>query len=190
MKVDSGRVISGLTNWIIGDFEKEKRVRIKTQDIYLGDTADLVVVAESQPRVEVKSYVTLHEPPVVLTRTSLNAYSGSFRPEYGGFYGIRAVVGGDQDLDAVAVNYPREYNALDVDEDMLRRVSADTGSRLYTEDEIDTLLGDILDQARETSTKEMREPRDLWVFFAGAALILYFLDTAARRLVVLLRRSE
>ncbi|MBD3387790.1 MAG: VWA domain-containing protein [Candidatus Altiarchaeales archaeon] len=190
MKVDSGRVVSGTANWIIGDLEKGKEVRVSSQDIHLGDRVDLLVASESMPVVEAKNTKTLEDQQVIMTRTSLQAYSGYFTPLSQGFYGIIASAGGDQDLDAVAVNYPEEYNSLGLDEDSLRRMAAATGGRLYDDSEVDALASDILDSVRESSTKEERDLRELWMYAAMAALALYFIDAAVRRLAVLLKRGE
>ncbi len=190
MKVDSGRVVTGMTNWVIGDLEKGKAVRVNAPDVHLGDGVEVAVVSDSQPSLQVRNYETLEEPQVMLTRNGLMTYSGVFTPQSQGFYGVRAVASGEEDLDAAAVNYPREYNSLGVDEDTLMRVSGVTAGRMYSSDEVGAVVSDVLEKAREKAVKEFREPVDLWTYFAAAALIIYFLDAAARRIMVFLRRNQ
>jgi Mg-chelatase subunit ChlD len=190
MGVDSGKVVSGMTNWLIGDLEKGNKVRLSSRDTYLGGVVDLTVSAQSQPVVEAKNMVYQDVPNVVLTRTGVNSYSGAFTPKNAGFYGIRTTSGPDQDLDEVAVNYPIEYGALGVDDDGLRRMAASTGARSYTSAETQTLVEDILKRVKDASTKEAMDAKHLWPYFTAAALALYFLDAAVRRLVVIFQRQK
>jgi len=87
----------------------------------------------------------------------------------------------------VAVNYPAEYAAMGVDDDLLMRMAAATGSRLYGPDEADALVDDILGRLRESSTKELKDATHIWPYFAAIALAIYFADAAARRLYAILR---
>ncbi|MFH0863388.1 MAG: VWA domain-containing protein [Candidatus Altiarchaeota archaeon] len=190
ISVDSGKVVSAMTNWIIGDLEKGKAIRISSQDASLGNPVLLQVKAPALPHAEAKNAATGDAPLVLLTRTSLNSYTGSFMPKDLGFYGIIARLEPKQDLDAVAVNYPGEYSPLGIDEDTLRRIAATTGSRVYTEAEATAMADDIISRLKETSTLEIRDPQDLWAYFGALALCLYFLDTAARRIIAILRRGE
>jgi Mg-chelatase subunit ChlD len=187
VKVDSGRVVSGMTNWVIGDLEKGGKVRVNSQDVHLGEPVSVTVTAQSQPQVEVKNYATMDAPQTILTRTGVMSYAGAFTPKEGGFYGIRATAGQDKDTDAVAVNYPAEYAAMGVDDDLLMRMAAATGSRLYGPDEADALVDDILGRLRESSTKELKDATHIWPYFAAIALAIYFADAAARRLYAILR---
>ena len=190
MGVDSGKVVSGTVNWAIGDLEKGKKVRINSKDVQLGDPVELSVTSAAQPTVEVKKYETLDEPKTTLTRTGINSYAGTFTPQSTGLYGIQAVAGSDKDLDAAAVNYPREYSNLDINEDPLRRMAAAAGGRLYADNEADVLISDILGKVKESTSKEVKDPKDLWPYLAGLALLIYFLDTAIRRLIILLKREK
>jgi Mg-chelatase subunit ChlD len=189
MKVDSGRVVSGMTNWLIGDLEKGKPLRITGTDAHLGGPVEVSVKSPSLPQAEYKNLQTMEQAPIYLTRGGITAYSGYFTPQSGGFYGISALADKSRDEDEVAVNYPLEYGALDVDEDTLRRVAAATGSRLYSSEELDTIVSDLMAKVEKASTKELKDKKDLWMYFAAAALGVYFLDAAIRRLMVLFRKE-
>jgi hypothetical protein len=190
MSVDSGRLVSAMANWIVGDLEKGKKVRINSEDVSLGESVDISLVSTSNPQMEVKHYKSQQSPKLILTRSGLLTYSGGFKPTEGGFYGIRAVSEDGEDFDAAAVNYPQEFRNLGVDEDGLRRISAETGTRLYGMQELDTLVEDILTNVRESSKKRVYDKKELWTYFATAALIIYFLDAVARRLIKLLHREK
>jgi len=190
LKVDSGKLVSALTNWLIGDLEKGKKVRVNARDASLGEPVAVSVTALATPSVEAKDYDNARPYGVIVTRTGINSYSGVFTPAEGGLYGVRATADGASDEDAVAVNYPREYSQLGVDDDLLRRMAAATGTRLYSQAEAATLADDLFERMKKSSTQEIRNQKDLWVYFAAAALAVYFIDTVIRRLIVLLRKDS
>ncbi len=189
LKTDSGKLVSALTNWLIGDLEKGKKVRVNARDASLGDPVAVSVTALGNPSVEAKDYATAGSYGVVVSRTGINSYSGYFTPAEGGIYGVKAVADGVSDEDAVAVNYPKEYSQFGVDDDLLRRMSAATGTRLYSQDEAETLADELFERVKKSSTEEIRDRKDLWVYFAAGALAVYFADTVVRRLIVLLKKD-
>ncbi|MBU0761900.1 MAG: hypothetical protein KKD39_02650, partial [Candidatus Altiarchaeota archaeon] len=130
------------------------------------------------------------EVHAVLTRTTVNTYSGSFNPSSVGFYGISARSLGDVDLDSLTVNYPLEYKRLDVDVDTLRQISTVSGSRLYSTNELDTLVNDIYEKAKQYSSLKVMRETQLWQYFVAVALAIYFLDAVARRLAAFLKKEE
>ncbi len=189
MEADSGRVVSATTNWAIGDLERSSKVRISSEDTSLGGRAHFSVSSPSLPSVSIKNVKTLEQPQQALTRSTINTYSGSFTPVSGGFYGLSAKSQAGSDIDLLAVNYPIEYATLGVDQDTLRRISAASGSRLYSTQEIDALISDIYEKAKKSSTKQVLKETEVWQYLAAAALALYFIDAIIRRLHALFKKT-
>jgi imidazole glycerol phosphate synthase subunit HisF len=190
MQVDSGKVMSAMTNWLIGDLEKGNKVRLNAVDGNVGDRVDFTAQAGSQPTVVAKNAETMETPKVTVTRSGLNAYSGYFLPRDSGFYSMRAQGGNDQDMEGVAVNFPTEYMELGADDETLRRMAADGGGKLYDESNVDALIDEVISRAKLSSTKEVQQSTDLWEYFAGAALLVYFLDAAGRRVNAIFKRGH
>ena len=190
MEADSGKVISAMTNWLIGDLEKGKKVRVASTDIHLGETAYLKITSDDRPKVESKNYKTLQEADIMITRTSIKNYVGEFTPNAAGFWGIRASSPLGEDLDIMAVNYPLEYSRLTMDEDLLRRIATHTGGTLYDTRQINDLIESIIERAKKNSTREVIDLAQLWQYFAAAALIIYFLDVVVRRMFVIWQRYK
>ncbi|MFH1056083.1 MAG: vWA domain-containing protein [Candidatus Altiarchaeota archaeon] len=190
VKVDSGKLISGMTNWVVGDLEKGKKIRVNSKDVHLGQDVELTVTADSTPKMDVKNIKdTADEPKILLTRTGVRSYSASFTPKVSGFYGIRASIPLEEDIDAAAVNFPLEYLTLGVDEEGLSKMTSTTDGGVYGEDQLEELIADITGKAKQSSTREVRDSKELWLYFASAALLLYFADAAARRLDAILKRE-
>ncbi len=190
MKADSGRVVSGMTNWLIGDLEKTREIRVNSHDTHLGQRVDYVVKTSSIPTVRVREFNSQIDHQTVLTKSSFSSYSGSFIPSDSGYWFIGARAGSHFDDDAAAVNYPLEYLDLTIDEDLLQRMSESTGSRLYEATESHLIADEIVAAAMQYSKSEKQTEIQLWHYFALAALVVYFIDAVIRRLMVFFKKEK
>ncbi|MCX6694718.1 MAG: hypothetical protein NTU61_00260, partial [Candidatus Altiarchaeota archaeon] len=185
-----GKVVSGMINWVIGDLEKGKKVNIRAEDISLGDSEEISVKASAAPSLTVKEVVKDAPYSISLIRTGPEQYTGTFTPANTGFYGLRATASGDQDLDAIAVNYPKEYSELGLNEGVLESITGATGGMVYDSSELKDFEEDLLDHVKKVSTQEIINETQLWQYFAALALAFYFIDVIARRLWEMLSRKD
>ncbi|MFC2154625.1 VWA domain-containing protein [Candidatus Altiarchaeota archaeon] len=178
---EEARLISGVTNWVLGDMEKHKRVRITSHDAAIGEEADISVKSETRPTLTLQESVTGDLKSMLLKRTEPDTYKASFTPQTSGFYGLLASIPGQDDVDLVAVNYPLEYSRLGVNEDILASIADSSNGQLYGVDEIDQLKKDIFKYVQKETVEEIKEKKQLWHLFILLALILYFIDTIIMR---------
>jgi Mg-chelatase subunit ChlD len=190
MAVDNSRLVSGLTNWIIGDLEKGQAIRANSAGTHLGGQASISVISADAPSLEVVHTASRANANAALTRTGLTSYSASFTPEKTGFYAIRARAAAGQDLDALAVNYPAEYLNLGVNDNLLRRITQASNGLYVDAASVDDMIEEIMERARESSTKEVKDTLDLWPYLIAAAILIYFADAAIRRLHKLIKREK
>ncbi len=175
-----GRLISALTNWAIGNLEKNKKIQITTTDGHLGQTVPVRVRADNPPTLKV-TYRNMETQPN-MKQTNINEYQLEFRPQQEGFYTLRAEEGGNYDVDGIAVNYPLEYRQLGVNQETLSQIAEQTGGRIYNITQQKQIEEDALEYAQETTKQETREKTDLTPYLLIAALGIYFLDAISRRI--------
>ncbi|MFH0860420.1 MAG: VWA domain-containing protein [Candidatus Altiarchaeota archaeon] len=183
----NGKLISALTNWIIGDLEKGRSVLLKTGNAYVGNEALIKVEAQSKPELIVKHSESGIIPEVALKQDSLDSFVGTFNPNRAGLYAVKAILGSDSDVDALAVNYPVELNQLGIDSKTLSSIAGATGGSYYTHQQVSQLEADLLDYARRISTVNRVEETPVWHYLAVAALLMYFADCVLRRVSIILR---
>ncbi len=178
----SGKLLSALSNWVIGDLEKNKDVRIVTEDAHLGDKITIDVRASDKPELIMQKSMTGEGEELDLTRTGVESYRSIVEPIETGFYGIKATTSSGSDLSAIALNYPLEYADLGINLEVLEKVALSANGRVYEPDEIEQLHKDILRLATLKATEEITEERELWLYFVITALTIYFIDVVVRRI--------
>ncbi|MFC2162515.1 VWA domain-containing protein [Candidatus Altiarchaeota archaeon] len=181
-----GKIVSAMTNWVIGDLEKNKKVRMSSNEVRLGEMAAVDVKSQGKPEIDLQAAGTGTPPKTTLTRTGVDRYQITFLPDTTGHYPIKATDGQESDLHAVAVNYPTEYSTLGLNEDVLSRIAYVTGGRLYEADEISQLQDELIRKAEKQATSTIIKEKELWQYLAGLALLIYFLDVVARRIIEIL----
>lgn len=180
---ENNKIISSMTNWAIGDLEKNKKVIIKTEDIHLGEMALIEVDADSRPNTKItreddKSF----EYAIELKTVGLNTYLTSIKPNESGIYLITATSKEGADTSGMAVNYPIEYAKLTPDLDELSTIARAANGKLYYTTELQELEGEILEQMKKLSTKTITEEKPLYPYIIALIILIYFADTAIRRI--------
>ncbi|HDH41298.1 MAG TPA: VWA domain-containing protein, partial [Candidatus Altiarchaeales archaeon] len=99
---NNGELISGITNWAIGDLEKRKRVNIETWDIKSGEEAGILVKSEKEPTLILQDEDGNREE-ITLKQIDVDMFSGRIALEREGFYRVKAVSSLGEDTDAIAV---------------------------------------------------------------------------------------
>ncbi|MBN1419235.1 MAG: VWA domain-containing protein [Planctomycetes bacterium] len=130
-------------------------------------------------------------PPLEARRLRLQAvpgipglFQGTFVPERGGRYRIRAVGPDEAIASSAAVDVeeaPPEMLEPALQEDLLRRIAAATGGCAFSAKEVDDLPDRIVNVRRTVVTRRDRELWDLPIAF-GALLLLAGLEWLIRRL--------
>jgi len=175
-----GRLISALSNWAIGDLEKNKKIQITTTDGHLGQSIPIKVRSENPPTLKTTYKNTETQP--YMKQTSSKEYHTEIKPQQTGFYTLEAKEGGNYDLDGIALNYPLEYKQLGVNQQTLTQIAEQTGGRVYNTTEQEKIEEDALKYAQEKTKQENREKTDLTFYLLISALAIYFLDALLRRL--------
>ncbi|OYT53101.1 MAG: hypothetical protein B6U72_06875 [Candidatus Altiarchaeales archaeon ex4484_2] len=175
-----GRLISALSNWAIGNLEKNKKIQITTTDGHLGQTIPIRVRADNPPTLKTTYKNTETQPNMKQTNT--NEYQTEIKPQQEGFHTLRAEEAGNYDIDGIAVNYPLEYKQLGVNQETLSQIAEQTGGRIYNTTQQKQIEEDALKYAQETTKQETREKTDITPYLLIAALGIYFLDALLRRI--------
>ncbi len=185
---EDGRLISSITNWAIGNLEKSKKVQITTEDTFIGQDASIIIKSDDRPILTISN--GNGDKNMVLKQIDLNEYYSSISLDENGFYMLRAQADGEFDVDGIAVNYPAEFSSLGLNDDVLSRIAELTDGRLYTASEIDSLMEDAIEYAKQASKKEIREKTDIGLFLLIAALTIFFIDAIIRRINDILKRGR
>jgi Mg-chelatase subunit ChlD len=175
-----GRLISALSNWAIGNLEKNKKIQITTTDGHLGQTIPVSVRADNLPTLKTTYKNTETQP--YMKQTGTKEYQTELKPQQEGFHTLRAEEGGNYDLDGIALNYPIEYQQLGVNQETLSQIAEQTGGRIYNTTQQKQIEEDALKYAQEKTKQENREKTDLAFYLLIAALAIYFLDALIRRI--------
>lgn len=162
----SAKLISGTTNWAIGNPRAEEGAVVDGPDTWLGTPSDLTLIMYDEGIPQLK----LDGNPLDLALTGRNTYEASVNP---GSIGIHDISGYP-----LAVNYQLEFRDVGLNKDIEPLILA-TGGKIYTEKEARALL---LKDARQNSEREAAEPVSLKVHVLLAALILYLSEILARRI--------
>lgn len=162
----SAKLISGTTNWAIGNPRAEEGAVLDGPDTWLGTPSDLTLTMYDKGIPELK----LDGSPLDLALTGRNTYEASVNPETIGIHDLSGY--------PLAVNYPLEYRDIGLNEDVESLILA-TGGKIYTEKDARALL---LKDARQNSERQSDEPVSLKVYVLLAALVLYLGEIIARRI--------
>ncbi|MGB9938709.1 VWA domain-containing protein [Methanosarcina sp.] len=162
----SARLISGTTNWAIGNPRAEEGAVLDGPDTWLGTPSDLALTMYDEGIPQLK----LDGSPIDLALTGRNTYEASVNPETIGIHDLSGY--------PLAVNYQLEYRDVGLNEDIESLILA-TGGNIYTEKDARALL---LKDARQNSERQSDEHVSLKVYVLLAALVLYLSEIIARRI--------
>ncbi len=153
------RLLSKTTNWAIGDPQRKQAGSIQVADTRVGERTEVRYRGDSRPDVDDLTFV----------QTGDGTYEATVVPQS---QGIKELLSADY-----AVNYPREYGAYGIDP-ALRQAVQTSGGRTFTTEQ----AGEIAAFARQQAT-QVRDVRQDWDWaLLIAALIIYLMEVAARRL--------
>jgi hypothetical protein len=162
----SAKLISGITNWAIGNPRAEEGAVLDGPDTWLGTPSDLILSMYDEGIPQLK----LDGSSLDLALTGRNTYETSVNPETIGIHDLSGY--------PLAVNYQLEYRDVGLNKD-IEPLILETGGKIYTEKEARALL---LKDARQNSERQTDEPVSLKVYVLLAALVLYLGEIIARRI--------
>jgi len=160
---DNAELISRVVNWAVGDPRRNDEIVISGDDVHLGDPAVIGVRSDTVPSIN------LDGKQLELSQIDKDRYQTSIKTESLGFLDISGY--------SIAVNYPAEFRDVGFSEDLKGTIDM-FGGAVYEEDEIDPLLENL----RDRSTRTVQEPEDMRLPFLLAAMIIFVLEVAVRRL--------
>jgi len=176
----TGKVFTSLTNWIASDLEKTLDVNIETQDIHAGDTQYITIKSSNDPTITVESPDGI-QTTITARRRGLEHSQAAFIPKTEGVYFVHASAGGVSDRSSFSVNYPREFKTLGTDLSALKVIAESTGGDVIDESTLSELVNKIREINSKASKKHVFEEKHLHKYLLSLALLLFFLDTALRR---------
>ncbi|RLG29737.1 hypothetical protein DRO03_06485 [Methanosarcinales archaeon] len=160
---DNAELISRMVNWAVGDPRRNDEIVITGDDVNLGDPAVIGVRSDTVPSMNIAG------KQLEFSQIDKDRYQTSIKTESPGFMDVSGY--------SIAVNYPAEFLDVGFSEDLKSTIDM-FGGAVYEEDEIDPLL----DNLREQSTRTVQEPGDMRLPFLLAAMIIFVLEVAIRRL--------
>lgn len=183
---DDGMLVSSIVNWIIGDFEKKRKIGVAAGDLNLGESGVVSVRSEGTPilTVEYTSDRGVSERKnIPLKKTYAGVYQGVFTPATVGFYKLQAEAEGYADVDAIAVNTPVEFRTLGVDYNTLRQITGLTGGGLYQSSvpELSRLADKVSEIVKEKSLMRDAGKKPLELYFIVLSVLVYVADAVVRR---------
>jgi hypothetical protein len=179
---ESGKVFTSLTNWVAGDLEKNKPVNAETTDIYIGDTEYITIKTGVEPEVVISGPGGVAQR-LQVRRTATEQFEAVFTPQQNGVYLVKASSGLGSDQSSFCVNYPREYSKVGTNLGALKTASESTGGGVYDESSVEELAKKIAELSILASKRKVAQEKPLYHYFVAAALLIYFLDTCARRIL-------
>ncbi|MBN2518849.1 MAG: VWA domain-containing protein [Candidatus Altiarchaeota archaeon] len=174
----ASKTISATINWVIGDPERKKPVRIDCQDTNSGEETSVIVISKSD-----KPVINLNGELVELNRLDQENYYFNFYPDTMGVQSFETAL----DSCTFAVNYPEEYREFDLDLDLLKTMAEVTGGRNYDESQLDQLQEDITKFTVQKSTGIEVKKTNMMLYFVLLALSLFFIDIVIRRINEILK---
>ena len=162
----SAKLISGTTNWAIGNPRAEEGAVLDSPDTWLGTPSNLTLTMYDEGIPQLK----LDGSSLDLALTGRNTYETNVNPETIGIHDLSGY--------PLAVNYQLEYRDVGLNKDIEPLILA-TGGKIYTEKDARALL---LKDARQNSVRQSDEPVSLKVYVLLAALVLYLGEIIARRI--------
>jgi hypothetical protein len=154
-------------NWLIGDPQVEEGAVLEADDTWFGTSAQLKLTMydEGVPTIKLDDSENID-----LSLTGKNTYEATTDI---GQVGVHYISGYP-----IAVNYALEYRDVGINPDLATMILSN-GGKTYTKREAQALL---LQEARENSQKLIKETVSQKMYFILAALILFLLEVAIRRL--------
>ncbi len=163
---ENARLISGMSNWAIGNPRAEEGAVLDGPDTWFGTPAELTLTMYDEGVPKLK----LDGNPLDLALTGRNTYETTVSPETPGLHDISGY--------PLAVNYPLEFRDVGINKEIEPLVLA-TGGKIYDAREARALL---LKDARQNSEREVQEPISLKMYVLLAALLLYLSEIIVRRI--------
>ncbi len=162
----NARLISGMSNWAIGNPRAEEGAVLDGPDTWLGTPAELTLIMYEEGVPKLK----LDGEALDLALTGRNIYETTVSPDTPGLHDISGY--------PLAVNYPLEFRDVGINKEVEPLVLA-TGGNIYDSREARALL---LKDARQNSEREVQEPMSLKMYVLLAALLLYLSEIIVRRI--------
>ncbi|AKB25771.1 hypothetical protein MSMTP_2302 [Methanosarcina sp. MTP4] len=162
----NARLISGMSNWAIGNPRAEEGAVLDGPDTWLGTPAELTLIMYEEGIPKLK----LDGEALDLALTGRNIYETTVSPDTPGLHDISGY--------PLAVNYPLEFRDVGINKEVEPLVLA-TGGNIYDAREARALL---LKDARQNSEREVQEPMSLKMYVLLAALLLYLSEIIVRRI--------
>ncbi|MCK5660724.1 MAG: hypothetical protein KAH86_05130, partial [Methanosarcinales archaeon] len=169
---DNARLMPTTINWAIRNPMPDIDGTITADDVWLGDDGAVSVQSSSVPTV------TYQGTDVNLVRVVADIYRGSITPKNIGF----STIGGY----GVATNYPLEYRDVGFNDNVAASVTQ-SGGYVYTPEEAREKL---FDDVKKSAERASVEPVDQSMMFILAALVLYFMEIAIRRIGEIMRMKR
>ncbi|MEK6977086.1 MAG: VWA domain-containing protein [Candidatus Hydrothermarchaeota archaeon] len=170
----NAKLISAMANWAIGDPERRREGRIEATDVSLGDEVEVVVASKKTPQLAVDGAL------LRISGVDVDRYVATFRPSSPGFHQVSS----DGRAELLAVNYPKEFRDLGFDETLLG-ITRTSGGSVHP---ISQGLPESVRQLERARTREESvQKAELSIYFILAALLLFFIEVAARRVKEILR---
>ena len=185
----AAKIFPSLTNWVVGDIEGRKKTIIEADDAFYGKPTIIISRSAKPPSIKVRDPEGLDEE-LLAKRIGLNLYSEEYNPKTEGIYLVSAATEDESDTSGFSVNYPKEYTNLGVDLESLDRLARLSQGAFYTSGEALKLTQDVVFDVKNTSEVRSQKKNSLIKYFLAAAIGLYFLDAAARRINDILKLSR
>jgi len=157
---ENSRIYTRTANWVIGDPERNNEKYIHISDTRIQQPAEIIIKSQKQPTYQDITFRKIDE----------NLWTGSTLQETTGFHTLGEAT--------YAVNYPAEYEYVGQDEG-LEKTLATTGGKLFDKNDIQG----IIEHVRERSRRYVLEKESYAWIFALAAMTLFLLEVAVRRII-------
>jgi hypothetical protein len=167
----NSKLVSSAVNWIIGDPGKSGTT-LECMDTHVGEESLVIIRSEDN-----YPQTTVGGQPMASKRLDENTYFVAFYPEMEGFVEVSS--GGSSCV--VAVNGLEEYSEFGVDTEQLTTMSQITGGEVFSSDRLADLAGQVSEHAVAESQGVLVKQQNMQIWFALAALVLFFLDIVIRR---------
>ncbi|MFH1788351.1 MAG: vWA domain-containing protein, partial [Candidatus Altiarchaeota archaeon] len=186
---ENAKIIPSLTNWVVGDIEGRKDTVVEADDSFLGDSNPIIARSLKTPKIRIQTPEE-DEEDFPVKRIGLSLYSGEYHAKDQGVYIVGAATEDATDSTGFAVNYPKEYTHTGVDLETLGKIARLSQGKLYTSGDAIQLTQDVIFDVKERAEVKSKEKKSVTLYFLAAALGLYFLDSAARRITEILRLTR
>lgn len=157
---ENSMLISSMVNWAVGDPRPEKE-RVEAGDGWAGSPLEIYVSSANPPRIGEGARIESTAP---------GRYTVTIVPESEGVYYINDY--------GIAVNYPLEYREFGFNPELRGMIEA-AGGKIFTEEEAGR---SVVEEARKASERLVQERLSISWQLLLAALVLFLLEVAIRRL--------